>query len=240
MGKIQQWKSSDFKKIGLGVEVTFGTGVVSGEINQDLFILGSLKVPDQKFGEILDETGDVFQAGKFSGILGLAYPSMAASGFTPVFDSIIKNKLLKNNIMSFYYSLDESVDGQITLGYLDRTKFIGEIKYYNVIDKFYWTIQLDDIKYNGKSLGICNGGCKAVIDTGTTMITGPTSQLKQLLNAIPVENDCTNYAFAGDLSFVFNGDEYSLKPDEYMIKNTTFGRDKCTALMMPLDVPFPQ
>lgn len=233
-------KSQKFKRLGLGVQVTFGTGTVSGEINEDQFTVGNLNIPTQKFGEILDEDGDVFAAGKFSGILGLAYPSMAAYDVTPVFDSIINNHLLKSNVMTFYYSMNESTDGQITLGYLDKSKYIGDIKYYPVVDKFYWTIQLDDIKYKGKSLGLCKGGCKAVIDTGTTLITGPSESLKKLLNSIPVENDCRNYDKAADLTFVFKGDEYSLKPEEYILKAKGMGQQKCTALMMPLDVPEPQ
>lgn len=234
-------KSTNFKKLGLGVQVTFGTGTVQGEINQDQFTLGNLLIPIQKFGEILDESGDVFAAGKFSGILGLAYPSMAAYGVTPVFDSIINDKLLKNNIMTFYYSYNENTDGQITLGYIDPLKFSGDIKYYPVTDKFYWAIKLDDIKYNGKSLGLCaKTGCTAVVDTGTTLITGPTADLRVLLKAIPVENDCRNYAIAGKLTFVFGGDEYSMNPDEYIVKSRGFGMDNCRALMMPLDIPEPQ
>ena len=233
-------KSDKFKKIGLGVQVQFGSGTVSGEINQDQFTIGSIVVPKQKFGEILNEDGDVFNNGKFSGILGLAYPSMAAYGITPVFDSIIKNKLLMSNVMTFYYSVDENVDGQITLGNIDKSKYTGELKYYRVIDEYYWTIKLDDIKYNGVSLGVCVGGCKAVIDTGTTLITGPTNQLRTVLKAIPVENDCRNYEKAGKLTFVFGGDDYEMDPNEYMIKTSSFGEDKCRALMMPLDVPAPQ
>lgn len=233
-------KSTKFKRHGLGVEVTFGTGSVSGEINEDDFTLGNILVPGQKFGEILNEDGDVFSAGKFSGILGLSYPSMSAYGVTPVFDNIIDKSLLKNNIMTFYYSVNESVDGQITVGYIDQTKYSGDIKYYPVIDKFYWTIGMTDVKYNGKSLGLCPGGCKAVIDTGTTLITGPSADLRELLEAIPVQDNCSGYSAAGELTFVFGKEEYSLRPDEYMIKTETMGRQKCRGLMMPLDVPAPQ
>jgi cathepsin D len=233
-------KSKKFKRLGLGVEVTFGTGQVTGEINSDDFTLGNLKISEQKFGEILDEEGDVFSAGHFSGILGLAYPSMAAYGNTPVFDSIIQQKLLKSNILTFYYSYNENTDGQITLGYIDKNKYKGDIKYYKVIDKYYWTIKMDDIKYNGVSLGLCKNGCKAVIDTGTTLITGPTNDLKTLLKAIPVENDCNHYDIAKDISFVFNGDEYKLDKSEYMIKTIMYGSDSCRALMMPLDIGEPQ
>jgi len=232
--------SSTWKKVGLKVEVAFGTGEIAGELNSDTFGLGSIKILDQKFGEILKENGDVFAAGKFSGILGLAYPSMAAYNQTPVFDSIIKQKLLKNNIMTFFYSLNENTDGQISLGFIDDTRYTGKIYYYDVIDKYYWTIRLNDIKYNGKSLGLCNGGCKAVVDTGTTLNTGPSKDIMVLLNKIPVENDCSGYSTAGVISFVFGNEEYQLKTNDYIMKNQVRGKDECRALMMPLDVPEPQ
>ena len=64
----------------------------------------------------------MFNSGNFAGILGLAYPSMSAYESTPVFDSIIKKKLLDKNIMTFYYSYNENEDGQITFGYIDTSK----------------------------------------------------------------------------------------------------------------------
>jgi len=232
--------SSDFKKIGLGVQVTFGTGRIKGQINQDTFTLGNIKIPSQKFGEILREDGSVFQAGKFSGILGLAFPKMAAYGIIPVFDNIINQHLLKKNIMSFYYSVNESTEGEITLGYVDPNRFTGKLSYYNVIDKFYWTIKLDDIKLGNKSLGVCGkDGCRAIVDTGTSLITGPTRDLMKLLKAITVENDCRNYETAVPLIFVFNGDEYKLDIPDYIMKKEAGGRKFCRAMMMPLDVPFP-
>jgi len=232
--------SSDFKKIGLGVKVTFGTGRIAGQINQDTFTLGNIKIPRQKFGEILREDGSVFQAGKFSGILGLAYPKMAAYGIVPVFDNIIDQKLLKKNIMSFYYSFNEDTDGEITLGYIDPNRFTGKLAYYPVIDKFYWTIKMDDIKIGGKSLGLCgDDGCRAIVDTGTSLITGPTRDLMKLLHAITVENNCDKYDTAEPVVFVFGGDEYKLEVADYILKKEAGGKKFCRAMMMPLDVPFP-
>lgn len=233
-------KSSTWKKVGLSVDVTFGTGEISGEINSDTFGLGSIQIKDQKFGEILKENGDVFAAGKFSGIMGLAYPTMAAYDQTPVIDSIINQKLLKNNIMTFYYSYNENTDGQISLGFIDESKFKGKIFYYDVIDKYYWTIKLTDIKYNGESLGLCPGGCKAVVDTGTTLNTGPSEDIMKLLNRIPVDNDCSGYDKGGVISYVFGEEEYQMKVDEYIMKTEVHGHNECRALMMPLDVPAPQ
>jgi len=232
-------ESSDFKSIGLGVKVQFGTGRIAGQINQDTFTLGNIKIAKQKFGEILREDGSVFEAGKFSGILGLAYPKMAAYGIVPVFDNIIEQKLLKKNIMAFYYTINESTDGEITLGYIDPARFTGKIQYYPVIDKFYWSIKLDDIRLGKRSLGLCPDGCKAIVDTGTSLITGPSRELSKLLKAITVENDCQNYDSGEQLVFVFNGDEYKMDVKDYILKKEAAGRQFCRAMMMPLDVPFP-
>jgi len=202
--------------------------------------LGHLTIPKQKFGEILKEYGNVFSTGNFAGILGLAYPKMAAYGITPVFDSIINNHLLKKNIMSFYYSKQDGVDGQITLGFIDTSHYTGKLRYYPVIDKFYWTIQLDDILVIGKSIGLCEGGCKAVVDTGTSLITGPTNDVKRLLKAITVEDDCQGYEKAQKITFVLSGDKYEFNGPDYILKSNTGDMKKCRAMMMPLDVPAPQ
>lgn len=236
--------SKSFKKIGLGVEVTFGSGVVEGELNEDIISIGGLEIKDQKFGEIISETGDVFNEGYFSGILGLGYSDMAAYNTVPVMDSIINNKLLETNIMTFFYSYNENTDGQVTLGHIDSTKYSGEIKYFKLIEKYYWTISIKDILYDGKSLGLCPNNCKAIIDTGTTLITGPNDDLNSLLNAIPVDNSCNNLSQAGDITFIFNTDlgnaynqevEYKISAKEYVAN--TENNTVCRAMMMPLEVP---
>ena len=234
-------KSSDFKKIGTQVEVTFGTGIINGEINQDTISIGGVEVKEQKFGEIINEKGDVFKDGYFSGILGLGYPKMAAEGTLPLMDSIINNKLLERNVMTFYYSYNEEEHGQVTVGYIDNSKYSGNLEYFEVIDKYFWSIKLKDIKYNNESLKLCpENGCKAVVDTGTTLITGPPNDLLTLLQKITITNNCEKYNEAGEISFVFeNTDgkdiEYSLSPNEYIYSS----KDKttCRALMMPLEIP---
>jgi len=166
---------------------------------------------------------------------------MAAYGIIPVFDNIINQKLLKRNIMSFYYSINESANGEITLGYIDPQRFIGKLIYYKVIDEFYWTIRLDDIRIGNKSLNLCDKNfCKAIVDTGTSLITGPTHAVKILLNSINVTNDCTGFESGDPLIFVFNGNEYKLDVRDYILKRSMYGRDSCRALIMPLDVPKPR
>jgi len=235
-------KSKHFKKLGLGLQVTFGTGVVIGEINEDVLHIGDIKIKKQKFAEILDESGDVFSAGKFSGILGLGFPGMAAYNINPVFDNIISQKNLERNIMSFYYSYNENTDGEVIFGDINRSKFHGELEYYPLVERYYWTIRMDDVKLGDKSLGLCKNGCLAVVDTGTTLISAPTSDLRVLLEHISINSDCSGLENGPVLKFVFGGKEYELHPDEYVSRNyeSDAGGNVCRAMLMPLDVPEPQ
>ena len=142
--------------------------------------------------------------------------------------------------MGFYYSVNENTKGEITLGYIDPNRFTGKLIYYNVIDQFYWTIKLDDIRLGKDSLGLCPSGCKAIVDTGTSLISGPTKDMRSLLKAIKIEHNCKNYDIGKALVFVIDGDEYTLNVSDYILKKEMFGRKTCRPLTMPLDVPLPQ
>ncbi len=59
--------SSTNKKIGTRVEVEFGSGKVEGVFCKDTVHFGPLKIPNQEFGEIMREEGEIFTKLKFSG-----------------------------------------------------------------------------------------------------------------------------------------------------------------------------
>ena len=75
-------------------------------------------------------------------------------------------------------------ESQITFGGYDDTLLDGPIHYHRVVDKYYWMIKADNILIGGKDVGLCPHGCKLIADTGTSLITGPTDELLQLLGLI--------------------------------------------------------
>ena len=46
--------------------------------------------------------------GGFEAIVGMAYPTLAESGVIPVFDNMMDQKLLKNNLFAFYLTPEKS------------------------------------------------------------------------------------------------------------------------------------
>jgi len=138
-------------------------------------------------------TGSVFVTGKFDGILGLSFPSLSAHAYTPVFDSIIKQKLLTNNMFSFYYSLLPKQNSAIMLGEPLRSMYTGPLTWISVSKPFYWEVNLIDIEYDGVSTRACSDApCKAVIDTGTSLLTGPSAYTTKLLRTLGVDRGCNN------------------------------------------------
>jgi hypothetical protein len=60
-------KSSTHEKVGTRVEVEFGSGLIEGVFCKDTVQFGHLTIPQQEFGEIEKEKGDIFVRLKFSG-----------------------------------------------------------------------------------------------------------------------------------------------------------------------------
>lgn len=59
---------------------------------------------NQQFAESVSEPGKTFLEAEFDGILGLAYPSLAVDGVTPVFDNMMAQNLVELPMFSVYMS----------------------------------------------------------------------------------------------------------------------------------------
>jgi len=241
-------QSRSYKKLDIEMSVQFGTGNIDGFLAQDTFTLGPLKVKHQAFGQITNEIGQVFVSGKFDGILGLSFPSLSAHSYTPVFDSIIKQKLLTTNMFSFYYTALPQQNSAILLGAPARDLYEGHIQWVQVSKPLYWEIQLVDIEYDGVPLGVCRDGpCKAVVDTGTSLLTGPSQEVTKLLRKLSVHRDCTQQHQLKKLTYILsdrNGQyRFDVEPDYYVLKSAARGAGRpkfCRAGFMALDVPQPR
>ncbi|KAL0186591.1 hypothetical protein M9458_018261, partial [Cirrhinus mrigala] len=58
----------------------------------------------QVFAEATALPAIPFIFAKFDGVLGMGYPDVAIDGITPVFDRIMSQQVLKQNVFSVYYS----------------------------------------------------------------------------------------------------------------------------------------
>lgn len=66
--------------------------------------VGGIADTNQIFGLSETEPGSFLYYAPFDGILGLAYPSIASSGATPVFDNMWNQGLVSQDLFSVYLS----------------------------------------------------------------------------------------------------------------------------------------
>ncbi|KAL8178860.1 UNVERIFIED_CONTAM: hypothetical protein K2H54_057276 [Gekko kuhli] len=168
-----------------------------------------------------NEPGFIFVYSKFDGILGLAYPSYAVGGATPVFDNMMSEGLVQQDLFSVYLSR-ETTGSVVIFGGIDESYFTGSINWNTVTEQGYWQIAMDSILVNGQEIA-CNGGCQAIVDTGTSLLAGPPASITKIQNAIGAtpgnydqyDINCNNLSNMPDVVFVINGIQYPLTPSAY-------------------------
>jgi hypothetical protein len=134
--------TSAWPQNGVDVAVQFGTGSIKGPQINDDFHIGPFTVFNQTFGMIEHQDGNIWNQVLLEGVLGLSFPAMAANGVKPFFDSIIEQNVLVHNEFSFYFSVDSVTANAVFWGGVDPIFHEGPIRYFPVIDPYYWAIEL--------------------------------------------------------------------------------------------------
>lgn len=269
-------ESSTFEQTSIEMTVKFGTGSVQGTLGRDTFSIGPIKVKKQVFGQIMSEYGDVFKIGEFDGILGLSFPELSpmysaeeedeeedesdefgnikSPHYKPVFDSIIEQGILKHNAFSFFYGHKVSSDkssSAIIIGSPDHARFKGKMRYVPVSKELYWQMDMTSFKIGDTEVGGCSkkNPCKAVLDTGTSLLTGPTDAITHILSILHDSHgfeddqfeDCHNVDFKKlpTITYILAGKKFTIEPEFYMEhEKIEQGEDPsaCRAGVMALDV----
>ncbi|XP_053103969.1 cathepsin E [Hemicordylus capensis] len=240
--------SSTYSEVGTSFSIQYGTGSLTGLIGTDQVTVEGITVANQQFAESVSEPGNTFLDAEFDGILGLAYPSLAVDGVTPVFDNMMAQDLVDLPIFSVYMSrnADSSVGGELIFGGFDPSHFSGNLNWVPVTKQGYWQIQLDNIQVGG-TVQFCAEGCQAIVDTGTSLITGPSEHIKEmqkLIGAVPMDGEyaveCNNLNVMPDVTFTINGIPYTLTPEAYtLIMGNSDGMALCSSGFQGLDMQTP-
>lgn len=108
----------------------------------------------------------------------MAYPALAENGVTPVFDNMVSQKQVKEDIFAFYLasvSMEaKGIKSDLTLGYYDKSKFEGELHWNPIAFQYMYGVPFEDIEINGKTTNVCKDKkCLITFDTGFTLMTMP-------------------------------------------------------------------
>jgi len=144
----------------------------------------------------------------------MAYPSLARKGVKPIFDTVMEQNLLQNNMFAFYLTTKSQealgFNSDLTLGYYDKEKYTGDVHWNDVKFKYMFGVKMDDLLINGKSYGVCKDReCLITFDSGTTEMSIPKFAekifAKQGVPTSDMISPCTDAKSFGDLTFVIGG-----------------------------------
>ncbi|XP_066111251.1 cathepsin E isoform X1 [Saccopteryx bilineata] len=237
-------RSSTYSAAGSHFFIQYGTGSLSGIIGADQVSVEGLTVVNQQFGESVTEPGQSFVNAEFDGILGLGYPSLAVGGVTPVFDSMLAQNLVDVPMFSVYMTSDPEggAGSELIFGGYDHSHFSGSLNWVPVTKQGYWQIAVDIIQVGG-TVVFCPEGCQAIVDTGTSLITGPSDEIRRLQKAIGAELmdgeyavECDNLNVMPDVTFIINGVPYILQPTAYTLLDFVDGMKFCSSGFQGLDI----
>lgn len=241
--KYNHDSSSTYAADGADFEIMYGSGSVSGFFSLDEITLADdIVVEGQRFAEVQDAggLGVAYSLGKFDGILGLGFTSISVEGATTVFENAIKQNKVDQPIFSFF--LGDNGPGELTFGGYDSAKFEGDLKYVKLDAATYWQITLDAItagSYNKEA----SDKITAIVDSGTSLITGPKAEISKLASAVGATPnimgeytiDCATINDLPDVVFTIDGTEYNIPGSKTVIQ----AQGTCLFAFMGMDIPAP-
>jgi len=247
--KYKASDSSSMKPNGTKFAIRYGTGSCAGFLTSDTVTIAGVPAKNQLFGEATSLPGVTFIAAKFDGLLGMGFQEISVDGVPPVFYTMVQQKVVEEPVFAFWLSrtLNESKGGELTLGGLDPNHYEGDLLYTPVTYKGYWQFKMDSIMINGEK-AFCTDGCQAIADTGTSLIGGPTAEVKKLnklIGATPIIGgeytvDCEDIPKMPSLDFVIEGKPFTLTPQQYILQISQAGQTQCISGFLGLDVPPPR
>lgn len=214
--------SSSSSDVGKTFTDTYGDGsTTSGEQYADDVTVADFEVVGQIFGSATVYSTQ-FQNNPSDGLMGFAYPALSAFPTTPFFNNLVNAGVVDGGQFSFYLN---STGSELYLGGANSLLYTGDFNWNEVTVQGYWQISMDSINLGGSPVVT---EIPVVIDTGTTLILGDTTDVQYFYSYIPGSMDASSTVGAGfytfpcasipDVSVTFSGISYTI-----LAANLVFG-----------------
>ncbi|KAJ3558981.1 hypothetical protein NM688_g613 [Phlebia brevispora] len=248
--------SSTFTNLGQEFQIQYGSGSAEGVLGSDKVQFAGFEL-NQTFGLVNETTSQLLTA-PLSGLMGLAFQSIAASGATPFWQSLaetsgaLDSPLFAFQLTRFTNATSESSTGlepggTFNLGAVNSSLYSGEIDFQSIPSGApgYWIQQLSSLTVNGQSISLANGsGSWAAIDTGTTGVGCPADVLESIFAAIPGSQQGTGklngyYTFPCSTAVNINvkwgssSNTWAISPADFILQQTD--QNTCVGTFFAVD-----
>ena len=212
-------------------QIEYGSGSMQGVVVNDVACFGTdgsfCTDKTQGFACALQEPGASFVAAKFDGILGMGWDSISVDKLAQPMDQIFNNtKICPEALFAFWLNRDldgNAQGGEMTLCGTDTAHYKGDITWTNLTAEDYWRINIDSLTVKSTKI---TGTMSAILDTGTSLMAGPTEQVTQIQKLIGafeiVEGEyevlCELVPYLPVVEISIGGKSFELQPNDYVLK----------------------
>ncbi|KAG5642479.1 hypothetical protein DXG03_002729 [Asterophora parasitica] len=245
--------SSSLQLSQFGTNIKYGSGEVAGQIGQDVVSMGGFTVQNQTFLAV-DTLTDGLLDGRVSGILGLAFSTIASTRSIPFWQTLAASGQLTTPEMGFWMTRvrgdptarEEEYGGVFTLGGTNTSLYDGDIEFLDMPGRTptFWLLNLKSITVQGNNVPVTQASALSAIDTGTTLIGGPTKDVQAIYAAIPGSQPVTSmrgfYSFPCTtkpaLSLSFGGQSWPINPTDMNLGRLATGSSQCVGGIFDLSL----
>uniref|UniRef100_A0A915LVU1 Peptidase A1 domain-containing protein n=1 Tax=Meloidogyne javanica TaxID=6303 RepID=A0A915LVU1_MELJA len=219
--------SSTCSHTGKSFTINYGTGSATGEFLA-MKVWASARIPIKDLA--------VQQDVAFDGILGMAWNSISVGLVSQPLSQIFKNhQLCAEKRFAFWLTNDNydvtnsTIGGEFTLCGTNSERYKEPIFWCPLMSTDYWRLSLTSVSLDSLVLSSINAS--AILDTGTSLIAGPSSIINKINAKIGAQNylggwlnlNCSTLNKLPSVHFTLGGNNFTLIPADYVIqidKNT--------------------
>jgi len=156
---------------------------------------------------------------------------------------MVEKKLVDEPVFAFYLQSDASSQGELVFGGVDKSHYTGELVNVPLTSETYWEVSLDKMSFGSDV--VVSSAQHAIIDSGTSLLAGPTEAVKSLAQKVGATSvaggkeytvDCSKVASLPKLTVTLGGKDFELEGKDYTIQSG----GSCLFAFMGIDVPAPR
>ena len=233
--------STTYRYNGTEFRILYGSGPVTGTFDDDTVTFGGKAVTNINFAEVhnVSGLGLAYAIAPWDGLCGMAWPSLSVKAAVPPFFKMIHQYPQMDKLFSFFLPASASDTGVLDIGGIDSAHYTGNLVPVNLTSETYWETTMSSFAVGAKMI---HGEANIVVDSGTSMLTGPTVYVNQIAQMIGATQllpgrwvvSCLTVSLLPNITVVIGGQPWVLQGQDYIINDEDV---ECILGIVGIDMP---
>lgn len=188
-----------------------------------------------------------FKTFHFDGVLGLGLPGLSQApefNFAHMMATSLQDVgSSRPNMFAVFLAEHEDESSEITLGGYARARMMGQLRWNPVLEPEHghWMLRVKSVRIDDEVLSYCDEGCRAVVDTGTSLMAVPKPAFPEIFELLRHEADpiLECHGEGPKLHIELEGFTVTLEPHDYSKAESSLpgAKPKQTMLKFPMVSP---